>query len=238
MRFLRRKQASVEETLPLSLTGEDGENWVTFPPRAVEAVRQAIARIVRTGAFPEKLVITSAVRQEGVTYLSRAVGAVLAGDFDRKICVVELNWWWPADNPAAVSGRPGAAEVLMGQATLAEALAPTGMENLSLLPAGKLPHHRRSHFTNSEELAALIATLEGQFDHLILDIPAVTATSDSILLASLGTALCLVINQGVTPIQRVKAALDDLDHLNIIGVLMNQVTVTTPGFLLNYIPQE
>jgi Mrp family chromosome partitioning ATPase len=71
-----------------------------------------------------------------------------------------------------------------------------------------------------------------------LDLPAVTATSDSILLASHGTGICLVIQQGVTPVQRVKAILDDLDHLNIIGVILNQVKVATPSFLLDYIVQE
>jgi Mrp family chromosome partitioning ATPase len=238
MRFLRGKKSDPEGTFPLSLTGADGESWLEFPGPVVDSIRQSINRIMRTEPFPEKLVMTSAVRQEGVTYLSKAIGTVLANDFARKCCVLELNWWWPADYPQSIVGRPGLAEVLEDKATLEEALIPTAMSNLSLLSAGRLANKLRPTFAGSEALSTLIDSLARQFDYLILDTPAVTATSDSILLAGYGTALGLVIRQGATPVQRVRAALDDLDHLNIIGVIMNQVNVATPGFLLDYIAQE
>ena len=220
------------------LTGKGGETWTTFPGEAVDSVRQAITHIMRTESFPKKLVVLSAMRQEGVTYLSRAIGTVLANDFGRKTCVLELNWWWPADYPKIVVGRPGIAEVLLGDIPLEEAFIPTGLDNLTLIPAGKQAHKLRSNFTKNEELLNVLTTLQNQFDHIILDLPAVTATSDAILLASLGTAVSLVIRQGVTPVQRVKATLDDLDHLNITGVIMNQVSVATPSYLLEYIVQE
>jgi Mrp family chromosome partitioning ATPase len=149
-----------------------------------------------------------------------------------------LNWWWPADYPKTATGRPGAAEVLREDAALEEALLSTGRDNLKLLPAGKLPNNQRPSFAHSEELATLLAALDEKFDHIILDLPAVTATSESISLAAYGSAVCLIIHQGVTPVQRVRAVLDDLDHLNIIGVIMNQVNIAAPSFLLDYLVQE
>ena len=77
-----------------------------------------------------------------------------------------------------------------------------------------------------------------QYDHLILDLPSVITTSDAIPLAALGTGLCLIVRQGVTPPQRVQTALDDLDHLKIMGVILNQVNISTPSFILNYIAQD
>lgn len=238
MRFLRGKKLETESAFPLSLTGKDNESWIEFPGPVVGAVRQAVNRIMRTAPFPEKLVLTSALRQEGVTYLSKAIGAVLAQDFGRNCCVMELNWWWPADYPKSIAARDGVAEILEDKTTLEETLVPTGFSNLSLLPAGKLAAILRPSFAGSNALTALIDTVGKQFDHLILDIPAVTAASDSILLAGHGTGLCLVIRQGVTPVSRVRATLDDLDHLEIIGVILNQVNVATPSFLLDYIIQE
>lgn len=237
MRFIRRKKSENVVSQPLVLTGEDGETWFAFPEQVVDAVRQTIARLMRTDPFPDKLAITSAVRQEGVTFLSRAIGTVLAHDMARKVCVVELNWWWPTDYPSTVNGRPGVAEILSGDATLEEAQIATGFDNLTLISAGKLVNNRRSTVSHSDELADLITTLGKKFDHVIYDLPAVAATSDAILLASHSTAVCLVIQQGVTPVQSVKATLDDLDHLNIVGVIMNQVNVATPSFLLDYIAQ-
>lgn len=237
-RFLRRIRPKTIETPPVNLTGADGEAWMEFSGLAVDGVRQTITRLMRTDPFPKRLVLTSAVRQEGVTYLSRAIGAILANDMNRNVCVVELNWWWPADYPKALAGQPGIAEVLTGDVSLEEAQIATGLAHLVLIPAGKLTYQNRSTVSHSENLADLMATLDEQFDHLVLDIPAVTAASDAILLASHGTGVCLVVHQGVTPVQRVKATLDDLDHLSILGVMMNQVKIATPSFLLDYILQE
>lgn len=238
MRLLRGRKAQSKEVYSLSLTGQDGESWIEFPGEVVEAVRIAVNRILRTNAFPKKLVLTSAIRQEGVTYLSRAIGAVMANDFGRRCCVIELNWWWPADYPKSIAGKPGVAEVLENKISLEDALVLTGTGNLCLLPAGQMAAKFRPTFANSNELSNLIDTVSKEFDHVILDLPAMSATSEAILLAGYGDGLCLVINQGVTPVQRVKTSLDDLDHLYVVGVIMNKVNVATPTFLLDYIAQE
>lgn len=238
MRFLRRNKFETVETFPISLTGKDGESWIEYPAEVVGAVRQSVNRIMRTHPFPDRLVLTSAVRQEGVSYLSKAFGAVLAADFEQTCCVVELNWWWPADDPKALNGKPGVAEVLEEKMNLKEVLVPTGDKNLSLLPPGNLASKLRPSFAGSEGLKELIDSVSSQFDHVVLDVPAVTATSDSILLAGLGNILCLVVNQGVTPVQKVKSALDDLNHLDLAGVIMNQVDIAMPSLILDYIAQE
>ena len=47
----------------------------------------------------------------------------------------------------------------------------------------------------------------------------------------------MVIKHGVTSIENVRLALDDVNHLRILGVLMNQVNLQTPSLLLRFIPQ-
>ena len=239
--IFKRMKKDVElngEPLPLHLTGEDGEVWMEFPGEVVAASRQAINRMMRTEPFPQCLSTISAVRQEGVTYLSRAIGTVLAEDMMERVCVLELNWWWPADYPSIMVNRPGIAEVLKGNATLEEAIMPTSMENLALIPAGNAAGDQISKFSGSDHLQEIIIALSEQYDHLILDLPSVITTSDAIPLAALGTGLCLIVRQGVTPPQRVQTALDDLDHLKIMGVILNQVNISTPSFILNYIAQD
>ncbi|MFZ0547769.1 MAG: hypothetical protein WAM60_20140, partial [Candidatus Promineifilaceae bacterium] len=78
MKFRRSKNVVSEETQGLLLTGPDDEVWMTFPEEVVEAVRKMISRVMRNEGFPKSLVLLSAVRQEGVTFLSRAMGTVLA----------------------------------------------------------------------------------------------------------------------------------------------------------------
>jgi Mrp family chromosome partitioning ATPase len=57
-------------------------------------------------------------------------------------------------------------------------------------------------------------------------------------LAALGEACCLVLRQGVTPLQDIRRALDDVEHLRVLGVVLNQVRVATPRWLLRLVPQE
>jgi len=48
----------------------------------------------------------------------------------------------------------------------------------------------------------------------------------------------MVIRQGVTPINKVREALDEVKHLPMAGVVLNKIQVHTPQWLLNFIPQD
>jgi Mrp family chromosome partitioning ATPase len=170
-----------------------------------------------------------------VTYLSRALALALVSDLRARVCAVELNWHWPSELPAAAG--PGLAGVLMGDAVLNQAILPTTNPGLSILPAGDLAPADRGYYARSEQLKEIVAELERQYDLLILDVPAVEATSDAIPLASLGLAGCLVVSQGKTPIEAARLALDDLNHLPMLGVLMNRARQHTPATVLRLVTE-
>jgi Mrp family chromosome partitioning ATPase len=69
-----------------------------------------------------------------------------------------------------------------------------------------------------------------------MDVPAIRLTSDAIPIASLGNACCVVIQQGVTTVEDVKRSLDELDHLSILGVVLNKTHINTPKRLVDLIP--
>jgi Mrp family chromosome partitioning ATPase len=236
MSIFRKKKS--EELPPLVLSAGDGTEWMSFPFTVVDSLRHMVAKVTRQETFPARLSLVASLRQEGVTYISRALGATMANDMELNICVIELNWWWPAQQPEAVASGPGLAAVLAGEATMEEALVSTGLPNLHLLPAGNAPSHRRAALARSTGLGTVINDLTRRFDHLLLDIPAALATNDAIPLASFGTACCLVLKQGVTPVGKARTALQDLDHIPNLGVVMNQVEIATPSFILRMVPQQ
>jgi Mrp family chromosome partitioning ATPase len=112
------------------------------------------------------------------------------------------------------------------------------LPNLALLPAGDLSPAQRPAMARSDTLRTCIARLSRRFDHILLDIPAILATSDAIALASLGAACCVVVRQGITPVSNVRRALDDIKHLSILGVLLNQNRTVLPRWVNALIPQE
>lgn len=230
------KSSDWGENIALTLSASGGRPFMTFPAGVIESLRYLLAQLNREGGIPRRLVLASALRQEGVTYLSRALGTVMANDLPVDVCVVELNWWWWAPVPAGAK-TAGLAGVLRGEASLDEALVPTQRPNLHLLPAGRVDAINRPVVARSAELRETIDRLGERFDHLLLDIPALLATSDALPLVNLGDAGCLVVRQGVTNIELVQEAQEYLAQIPIAGVIMNQVELATPAWLLKYIPQ-
>jgi Mrp family chromosome partitioning ATPase len=132
----------------------------------------------------------------------------------------------------------GLAAVLMGNTTLDEALIQTSLPNLMLLPAGNLPLSQRPAMARHDTLKACIKQLSRRFDHILLDVPAILGTSDAIALASLSTACCVVVRQGITPVSHVHRALDDVKHLSMLGVVLNQARMSLPNWVGAFVPQE
>lgn len=251
----------------LLLRSSAGKTVAEFSGETVATLRRMLSSLMYQSTLPQNIAAVSAVRGEGVTYITLATAAVLANDVSASVCAVELNWWHPsmhlslaglqpaeqvkakkkggkADTGvnAIAAGLPdegeGLGAVLRGKTTLAKAIQKTSLLNLSVLPAGFIPADGRSAMARSAELKAIIAELNQQFDFVIMDVPAVAATSDTVALTSLASSVMVVVRQGVTPVNTVKVALDEVKHVPVLGVILNRVEVHTPRWILNLLPQE
>jgi len=217
------------------VTSRSNAVLATYRFDVVEGLRYLLARAARREPLPRRLSLLAPLRQEGVTYLARGLAATIAYDLRATVCAVELNWWWPSSLPGGP--QPGLANVLSGQVRLDEALVGTSDPCLAWLPAGDLDPSQRSPVARSQALEAILTDLSRQFDYLILDIPAIRATSDALPLASLGLAGCLVVSQGGASVGTAQRALDEIAPLPMLGVLMNRMNLKTPRFLLQFIPE-
>ncbi len=221
-------ELSLHPGLELNLEG----SWKKIEGGVLENMRVMISRIQKNGGLPRRLVIFSALSGEGVTSVCVGMGGTLANDYSAKVCLVDLNWYSPSTLLPESSNGLGIADVLNNTATLAEAIKPTGKSGFFVLPAGKMEEYKRPVIARSKALGDLLSQLEDEFDYLILDIPAILSTSDAVHLAAHGQGCCLVIRQGITPVQDVRLALDDVSHLPILGVVINRVSFSTPDHLI------
>lgn len=244
----KKQQTKAMTATPLAIRAASGDPLHIFAPEVVNSFRHMVTGLACNDGFPTRLAVVSALREEGVTHTALALGTVLASDTAATVCVVELNWWTPGllrllahsvrALPPALAGKPCLADVVMGRADLEQAVMPTALPNLSLVAAGEVSVEQRPIVARSNALKETIDSLAERYDHLILDVPAVLATSDTIVLASLGTACVLVVRHGVTPIASAQLALDNIRHLNMLGVVLNQATYATPRRLREMLPQE
>jgi Mrp family chromosome partitioning ATPase len=215
----------------LTLFDEAGEIVHVAQPRVTESIRYMLARLrLDEIELPARLGLTSAITGEGVTYVTRSLALVLTNDAARNVCIVDLNWADPADWSRGVP-EAGLAEVIRDSLPLERAFVTTGNLGLSFLPAGTASIAERPVLANSTELGEVLAELSQNFHHVLLDLPAVHATSEALTLAEHSDALAIVVNQGVTPEAQVKSALEQLGGVETLGVILNRSVSKIPGIV-------
>jgi Mrp family chromosome partitioning ATPase len=198
-------------------------------PRVTSALRATVARLRLAGELPHRFGVVSAIRGEGVTFISRALALVLANDTRDNVCLVDLNWRHPGRWGPEIDARPGLAEVLRGSVSLNEALVVTSDPVLTILPAGQATIEEPPVFASSPELATVLQELDRRFEHVVLDLPALHASSEALTIAAHAGAVAVVVRQGVTVDSQVNAALEELEGLPVLGVVLNAFETKVPA---------
>ena len=255
----KKATATMPTDLPLTIETANGALRRSFSGEQIGQLRRMITDLLVDQRLPTRIGFTAALRGEGVSFITLASAVTLAHDTGKHICAVELNWLAPGmlhnlNPPPPVSGKrrrrepapppppvpnlPGIAEILRGQATIDEALLATNHTGLWLLPAGVVTLEQRPLLARSSELRTLLDRLGERFDHILLDLPAILQTSDTLALAALADAYALVVRHGVTPITEIRQALSDIEHVPVLGVILNQARIATPRWIHRLIPQE
>jgi non-specific protein-tyrosine kinase len=114
---------------------------------------------------------------------------------------------------------------------LAAALQPTAIPGLSVLTSGPLPPNP-AELLGSRRMAALLETLKGLCDLLIVDSPPVSAVADTAVLASQADAVILVMWAGRTSRQQARYAINALRNARarVLGVVLNGVSRASSGY--------
>lgn len=220
----------------LALQLKHGSVIEVFPSEVIEPIRYMVTQGMYRDNFTQCISIISAMGGEGVTYTSRALATTLAHDTRQSVCWVDLNWWSPdLMSQQLLSKYSGITDVLYRKAPLEDALIQTTNPFLSLMIAGQVDPQQRPVLSRGKYLGALLKTLKERFDYILLDVPSIKSSSDAIALASLGDSCCVVVQQGMTSSKVVGDVLSEIDHVPVMGVLMNRVQYKTPMWIRNFI---
>jgi Mrp family chromosome partitioning ATPase len=223
-----RAAAGGDQNASLALITVTGQVVHVAPPAICESLRYMLARLrLADGTdVPARVGLTSTVAGEGVTYVTRSLALVLANDTGRRVCVVDLNWADPGPWPADESG--GVAGVLRGEVSLDDAVLVTGTPGVFVLPCGGADQAQRPSLAQSDELDSMLAVLSETFDHVLLDLPAVTATSEALSLVDRSRSVTFVVGQGAASHAQVSASLEHLTGVSVLGVILNRSASRVP----------
>ncbi len=117
-------------------------------------------------------------------------------------------------------------DVLMHGADLSDALIPSGIDNLTILPCVKIPPNP-SEILGSPAMNRLVEELKRRFELVLLDSPPVIAVTDAVLLSAKMDGTILVVGAGKAPrgiCMQAKASLDRAKS-RILGVVLNGMRI-------------
>lgn len=174
------------------------------------------------GESLRRLLVTSSGPREGKTLTTVSLATVFAQS-GAKTVVVDADMRKPRlSRVFANAGGPGLTNVLVGEATVDEAVQETGIPNLYVLPCGPIPPNP-SEILLSEAFRELQAGLDERFDRVIFDTPPVGPVADARVLSGAVGGVVLVGWAGRTQKGAFARTVDDLDAVqaNLLGVVLN-----------------
>jgi capsular exopolysaccharide synthesis family protein len=167
------------------------------------------------------ILVTSPGRREGKTLTAANLGLSMAQDAQRQICIVDADFRHARLHKLfGLSDGPGLADVVGGRSTLSDALTLIEDQQITVLPAGRVPPHP-AELLSSALMRQTIETLRDHFDCVIVDAPAAALFADIGILAPLADRIVLVVRAGVTPKPAIHEAAGCLGDANLLGILLN-----------------
>ena len=114
-------------------------------------------------------------------------------------------------------------------------VADTGIDNLHILPSGKIPPNP-SEMVSSGKLAFALDHLAHAYDMVIIDTPPVLPASDALVLSPRTDGLLLVVKANQVNRKYIKDAVRQIESVGakILGVILNRVDVRRERYYRHY----
>ena len=124
--------------------------------------------------------------------------------------------------------EPGLTNLLVGDATVREAVRPSVLPNLDVLPSGPFPPNP-SELLSSKAMQRLLEEFEGKYNQVIIDSAPVLAVTDAAILAVHTDGAVLVLRSGETEQRSAERSVEQLRRLGVrvFGAVLNEVSATT-----------
>jgi capsular exopolysaccharide synthesis family protein len=199
------------------------------PPNFSEAFRSLRTNVLFSvnGGMINALVVTSTAPGEGKTVIASnlAVGFALAG---QRVLLMDADMRRPRAHVVfGLQQEPGLSDLMIDQGRMvADVVRKSGVPNLWVLPAGRLPPNP-AELLSSRRFNKFLEKVQEQFDWVIVDSPPVMAVTDASILAHLASGVLFVTAADVTNRPAAVRAMEQLAaaKARLIGAVLNRADV-------------
>jgi capsular exopolysaccharide synthesis family protein len=190
-----------------------------------EAYRNLRTRVLQVAGWRDaNVVLVTSPSREGKTTVAANLAAALALSGRRVVLVGADLRWGRTHAIFGLDNRLGLANVVNGDAKLADALCWTEVSGLQVLPGGQ-DYFDPSNVLESTAFRNLLDELRSEADFVVIDAPPVLAGADTAALAELGAMILLVTDARASTRAEVRTATRELAHVHddMIGCVLDNV---------------
>jgi exopolysaccharide/PEP-CTERM locus tyrosine autokinase len=196
-------------------------------PKSFEAEQFKILRtnllFPESGKTPRSVMVTSSVPGEGKSFVAVNLAVSVAQHVNWNVLLIDCDLRRPSiHKQVGFKNVPGLSDYLANGTALGPLLLKTGIENLTILPAGK-PIDNPSELLSSERMAALLEEVAARYHDrlIILDSPPPKMTAEGGALARYVDGILVVVKYGSTAKDSVTELIDKLGRDKILGAVVN-----------------
>ena len=172
----------------------------------------------------KKILVTSALPQEGKSFVSANLAQVLVRQHGRRVLLIDGDLRVARLHAAlGTASSPGLADYLLGESDEFSIMQRGQMENLFFIPSGRTVAHPAELIANGR-LKTLLQRVETLFDWIILDSPPAVPVSDASQLANFCDGVLMVVRSSTTPYDTAQRARQEFQGKNLVGVVLNGIT--------------
>ncbi|HKG58848.1 MAG TPA: polysaccharide biosynthesis tyrosine autokinase [Pyrinomonadaceae bacterium] len=190
------------------------------------------------GRAPKTLLVTSSLPGEGktTTAVNTAISLAQTG---ASVVIIDADMRRPRlQSIFDMQGQLGLSSILSSDVSEGDMLAMVREDQesgLSVLTSGPIPPNP-AELLGSDQMRRLIATLQANYTHVVVDSPPVSSFTDGVLISTMVDGVLLVVHGGKSSrhiVRRSKQLLSDVGA-KIFGVVLNNVNLQSHDYYSYY----
>jgi len=206
-----------------------------------EGQRDEMAKLVQRlflvpGAEAPRVVIVSGTESgSGCSWVCARMAELLASQVSSSVCVVDAN----LSNPGLhvqfrTDNTHGLTDALHEPESIRSFGRPMGRENLWLISSGGESADQPA-LISSDRMRMRMAELRQEFHYVLIDVPAINAANDGIVLGRAADGVVVVIKANSSRRETARKAIQELEgaKVRVLGAVLNQRTFPIPQKIYN-----
>jgi exopolysaccharide/PEP-CTERM locus tyrosine autokinase len=209
-------------------------------PQSFEAEQFKILRtnllFPGSGKMPRSVMVTSVGSGDGKSFVAANLAISVAQHVNWNVLLIDCDLRRPSvHRQFGFQNTAGLSDYLTNGTDLQPLLLKTGIEKLTILPAGKPPDNP-SELLSSERMAALLDEAATRYKDrlIILDSPPPKITAESGALAKYVDGVLLVVKYGSTPKNSAMDLINKLGKNKILGAVINNFDAGSSRYRKKY----